>query len=78
FWPGHPMSAHWGIEDPAAVEGPDFKRRAAFEEAMRYMKNRIEAFINLPLSSIDRMTLGAKLHGIGRMDGSSHLAPQLA
>jgi len=78
FWPGHPMTAHWGIEDPAAVEGPDFKRRAAFEDAMRYMKNRIEAFINLPLSSIDNMTLGTRLQGIGRMDGSTYLAPQVA
>lgn len=78
LWPGHPMSAHWGIEDPADVEGPDFKRRAAFEDALRYMKNRVEAFINLPIESIDRMALGPKLAGIGRMDGSTLKAPQVA
>ena len=78
FWPGHPMTAHWGIEDPAAVDGPEFKRRAAFEDAMRYMKNRIQTFISLPFSSIDKMTLEARLHGIGRMDGSTYHAPQVA
>jgi len=78
FWPGQPMTAHWGIEDPAAVAGEDFKRRAAFEDAMRFMRNRIDAFINLPLSSIDRMTLQTKVSGIGAMDGSTVHAPQVA
>jgi arsenate reductase len=71
IWPGQPMTAHWGIEDPAAVEGPEFKQRAAFEEALRYMRNRIAAFTNLPLSSIDRLTLSSRLRGIGAMDGST-------
>ncbi len=70
-WPGQPMTAHWGIEDPAAAEGPEFKQRAAFEAALRYMRNRIAAFINLPLESIDKMALGSKLRGIGAMDGST-------
>jgi arsenate reductase len=78
FWPGQPMTAHWGIEDPAAVEGPEFKQRAAFEDAMRFMRNRITAFINLPMTSIDRMTLTAKLRGIGAMDGSTRHAAQVA
>lgn len=78
FWPGQPMTAHWGIEDPAAVDGPAFRQRAAFEEALRFMKNRVEAFVNLPLDSIDRMALGPKLAGIGRMDGSTLRAPQVA
>ena len=69
IWPGQPMTAHWGIEDPAAVEGPEFKQRAAFEDALRYLRNRIGAFINLPLASIDRMALNSKLEGIGSMDG---------
>jgi arsenate reductase len=73
-WPGQPMTAHWGIEDPAAVEGPDYVRRAAFEDAYRYMRNRIAAFISLPLASIDRMTLGAKLKAIGQGDGSTFVA----
>jgi arsenate reductase len=71
IWPGHPASAHWGIEDPAKVEGPEFIRRAAFEDALRFMRNRIEAFINLPLDTIDHMTLKAKLRGIGAMAGST-------
>ena len=71
IWPGQPMTAHWGIEDPALVEGPGFKQEAAFEDALRFMRNRIAAFINLPLQSIDRMVLGSKLRGIGAMDGST-------
>jgi arsenate reductase len=71
IWPGQPMTAHWGIEDPAAVSGPEFARRAAFEDALRFMRNRIAAFVNLPLESIDRMALGSKLRGIGAMDGST-------
>lgn len=70
-WPGQPMTAHWGIEDPAAVDGPDFRRRAAFEDALRFMRNRIDAFVNLPLASIDRLALQSKLHGIGAMDGAT-------
>lgn len=74
IWPGTPMTAHWGIEDPAAVTGPEFKQRQAFEDALRFMRNRITAFINLPLESIDRMALGSKLRGIGAMDGSTSKA----
>jgi arsenate reductase len=78
LWPGRPMTAHWGIEDPAAVGGPEFVRRAAFEEAFTYMRNRIEAFVNLPLASIDQMSLAARLKGIGAMNGSTLKAPQVA
>ena len=78
IWPGRPMTAHWGIEDPAAVEGPEFRQRAAFDDAYRFMKNRIEAFISLPLASIDQMTLAARLKGIGGMSGSTLRAPQVA
>jgi arsenate reductase len=77
-WPGQPMTAHWGIEDPAAVTGPEFQQRAAFEDALRYLRNRIAAFINLPLASIDQMTLASKLRGIGAMDGATVRAPQVA
>lgn len=78
LWPGQPMTAHWGIEDPAAVTGPDFQQRAAFEAALGFMRNRIAAFTNLPLTSIDRLTLTSKLRGIGAMDGSTVNAPQVA
>lgn len=70
-WPGQPMTAHWGIEDPAAVDGPDFKKEAAFEDALKFLRNRIGAFMSLPLESIDRMALGSKLRGIGAMEGST-------
>ncbi|MHA6732430.1 arsenate reductase ArsC [Devosia sp. A369] len=70
-WPGQPMTAHWGIADPAAVDGPAFKQQAAFDEALRFMRNRIAAFMSLPLASIDRMALTSKLQGIGSMDGTT-------
>ena len=71
IWPGQPMTAHWGIEDPAAVEGTDSSSARAFDDALRFLRNRIAAFINLPHRSIDRMALGSKLRGIGAMDGST-------
>jgi protein-tyrosine-phosphatase len=71
IWPGQPMTAHWGIEDPAAVEGTDIEKEAAFVAAFRYLKNRIAAFTSLPLESIDQLSLGARLRDIGRSDGST-------
>jgi arsenate reductase len=71
IWPGQPMTAHWGIEDPAAVEGTDIQKEAAFVLAHRYLKNRIKAFVNLPLASIDKLALGTKLREIGRSEGST-------
>jgi arsenate reductase len=70
-WPGQPMTAHWGIEDPAAVEGTDIQKEAAFVTAFRYLKNRIAVFTSLPLSGIDQLSLGTKLREIGRLDGST-------
>ena len=70
-WPGQPMTAHWGIEDPAAVEGTDLQKEAAFVAAARYLRNRISVFINLPLGSIDKLALGTRLREIGRMDGGT-------
>ncbi|MEH2477143.1 arsenate reductase [Nitrobacteraceae bacterium AZCC 2146] len=70
-WPGQPMTAHWGIEDPAAVEGTDFEKEAAFVAALRYLKNRISIFASLPLGSIDKMSLGTRLRDIGRTEGST-------
>jgi arsenate reductase (thioredoxin) len=71
FWPGQPMTAHWGIEDPAAVEGTDLEKQAAFVRAFKYLKNRISVFTALPLTAIDQLSLGTKLREIGRMDGST-------
>ncbi|MGI9515324.1 MAG: arsenate reductase ArsC [Anderseniella sp.] len=64
-WPGQPMSAHWGVPDPAAVEGSDAEIAAAFAETYRLMNNRITAFVNLPLESIDRLSLTKRLEKIG-------------
>lgn len=63
IWPGKPITAHWGIEDPAAVEGEG--EREAFLTALRYLRNRISLLLNLPIESLDRMTLQHRLHDIG-------------
>lgn len=68
-WVGHPMTAHWGIEDPAAVEGDG--QREAFMQALRYMMRRIELFLTLPLSSLDEMATRRKLREIGHIEGAS-------
>ena len=70
-WSGQPMTAHWGIDDPAAVVGTDIQQEAAFVEAFRYLKNRIAAFTSLPLESIDRLSLGTRLRDIGRSEGAT-------
>lgn len=65
-WPGQPMSAHWGVPDPAAFEGTEAERRLAFAESYRMLKNRISAFVNLPFASLDRLSLKTKLDAIGK------------
>ena len=65
-WPGQPMTAHWGIPDPAAVEGSDAQKSLAFREAFKSLENRLKAFTSLPLASIDRMSLQQRLDEIGR------------
>ena len=57
LWPGQPMTAHWGIEDPAAVEGTNIDKERAFVQAFRYLKNRITLFIALPIRSLDKLSL---------------------
>jgi arsenate reductase (thioredoxin) len=71
IWPGHPITAHWGVEDPAAVQGNDVDKQSAFLTAFRYLRNRIALFINLPLTSIDPMSLGPQLRAIGTIAGST-------
>ena len=66
-WPGQPMTAHWGIEDPAAVEGSDEEKRRAFSRALRLLQTRIALFTNLPLRSLDKMALKRDLDEIGRL-----------
>jgi arsenate reductase len=77
-WPGQPMTAHWGIEDPAEAAGTDLQMEAAFVTALRYLKNRISIFTALPLDRLDTLTLGTKLRDIGRIDGASSRRPDVA
>lgn len=65
-WPGQPMTAHWGLPDPAAAEGTDAERHLAFDDAYRMLNNRISIFVSLPMASIDRLALQTRLHEIGR------------
>jgi arsenate reductase len=76
LWPGQPMTAHWGIEDPAAAEGTELERQAAFVTAFRHLRNRIDAFVSLPLPSIDKLSLGTRLREIGRTDGATRQTPK--
>ena len=66
-WPGQPMTAHWGIPDPAAVEGTDVEKSLAFREAFRSLETRIKLFLSLPLATIDRMRLKERLDAIGKI-----------
>lgn len=66
YWPGQPMTAHWGIPDPAAVEGSETQRWVAFRAAFNGLENRIKIFTSLPLASIDRIKLQEHLDAIGK------------
>ncbi len=70
-WPGQPMTAHWGIEDPAAVEGSDLDKERVFVMAFRYLKNRIGAFAAIPIARLDKLKLASRLKEIGQMDGAT-------
>lgn len=65
FWPGQPVSAHWGLPDPAAATGTEAERRLAFSETYRMLRNRITIFVNLPMASLDSLALQDRLDGIG-------------
>lgn len=71
YWPGAPMTAHWGIEDPAAVEGADEDKLRAFENAFRFMQQRIAAFVALPIDTLDETALRTALKKIGTMEGAT-------
>jgi protein-tyrosine-phosphatase len=68
IWPGQPMTAHWGIPDPAAVTGAEEVRRKAFFTAYNQLSNRLSIFVNLPLANLDRLALQKKLDQIGKAD----------
>ncbi|HKU27710.1 MAG TPA: arsenate reductase ArsC [Candidatus Sulfotelmatobacter sp.] len=65
-WPGQPMTAHWGVPDPAAVAGTDEQIRKAFREAFFLLDRRISLFLSLPLATMDRLALKKEIDGIGR------------
>ena len=71
IWPGQPMTAHWGIPDPAAAQGNDAEVRLAFADAYRMLNNRIGIFVNLPIQSIDQLTLKKHLDAIGKSGASA-------
>ncbi len=73
-WPGKPITAHWGVEDPALVEGEG--QRQAFVDTLRYLHRRIELFLMLPHDSIDEMAMRGKLAAIGREEGASAKAKE--
>ena len=66
-WPGQPMTAHWGVVDPAAVEGDDMAKKTAFARAFKELESRISIFTSLPIESIDKLKLQQKREEIGRM-----------
>ncbi|CAM3146990.1 Arsenate reductase [Methylobacterium mesophilicum] len=78
YWPGQPVTAHWGIEDPAAVEGSEIERKTAFVTAQRYLKNRISAFLALPMASLDQVSLTSRVREIGKQAGATSPRPEVA
>jgi arsenate reductase (thioredoxin) len=66
-WPGQPVAAHWGVADPAAVEGGLLTRKNAFRQAFRELENRIKIFASLPIGSLDRLKLQREVDDIGRV-----------
>jgi len=71
IWPGQPMTAHWGLPDPAAAEGNEAEKRLAFAATLRMLTNRIGLLVNLPLQSLDRLSLQQRLAQIGQGEPSS-------
>jgi arsenate reductase (thioredoxin) len=74
YWPGSPVTAHWGIPDPASVTGTDADIQRAFDTAFRMLSNRISAFVNLPVESLEPQVLKERLAAIGKMEGAGRMA----
>ena len=73
-WPGQPITAHWGVEDPAAIEGTDEEKRRAFFRSYNMLQNRIQLFLSLPLAKLDRIALTKRLREIGKVGEESEIA----
>ncbi|MCP4559294.1 MULTISPECIES: arsenate reductase ArsC [unclassified Bosea (in: a-proteobacteria)] len=78
LWPGQPITAHWGIEDPSNVQGSEIERERAFVTALRYLRNRINVLLSLPVASLDEMALAQQVRRIGGLEGASGGRPEVA
>lgn len=78
IWPGQPVTAHWGTDDPAAATGTELLCEMSFINTLSYMKARIAAFAALPIASLDRMSLVTRLCEIGRAEGATRTRPDVA
>jgi arsenate reductase len=67
IWPGHPVTAHWGVPDPGAIDGSEAERMLAFRDAFRALERRIKIFTSLPIDKLDHMTLTSQVEAIGRL-----------
>jgi arsenate reductase len=65
YWPGQPLTAHWGVPDPAAIEGSDTEKRLAFRAAFKALENRVKTFTSLPIATLDQIRLKERLDEIG-------------
>ena len=74
IWPGQPMTAHWGVEDPAAVEGSETEKWIAFRKTFRELESRIKIFTSLPIRSLDNVKLQERLHAIGKISPADEVA----
>ena len=75
YWPGQPMTAHWGLPDPAAVDGSEAVKAVAFADAYRMLNNRIAIFTSLPLGALDKLSLQKRLDAIGKDEGRKERRP---
>ncbi|ACL60519.1 arsenate reductase ArsC [Methylobacterium nodulans] len=77
-WPGRPITAHRGIEDPSRVEGSEIERERAFVTALHYLRNRIRLLLAMPIESLDRLAIASRLREIGQQEGATALRPEVA
>lgn len=78
LWPSQPISAHWGVPDPAAATGTDLEREMAFIDTLRIMRNRISVFTALPMATLDRASLATRLRRIGQSEGATSARTDVA
>ncbi|ABL68330.1 arsenate reductase ArsC [Paracoccus denitrificans] len=78
LWPRQPISAHWGVPDPAAATGTGLEREMAFIDTLRIMRNRISVFTALPMATLNRASLTARLHQIGQSQGATSARTDMA